>query len=305
MPTSRSPTGTRVVLPLHKGVSGYRGALPTVEEDEATGEIARLYDDVRATVRSTFVPTVFRALAVHPWYLVAAWKALKPNLSTVAAESVAGELRVACVDRLKALVGPPRPPAIALPEPARAEIRAVLETFFYVIPTFVVAVTALHEAWQGRPIAGHVSTGPLRTLPRGAPASMPSIALVSPDTQDARVRRIFESAALMLGRPEVPTLYRTLARWPDYLETVWESIADPGLLAGYRAAVPSLIQRVAAGCRGLPFPVSLDRAQVERSLDAEAASAIESILITYQRDMPETLLQIGRLLRDLQARQRR
>ena len=276
-------------------------ALPTVEEDEATGEIARLYDDMRATMRSTFVPTVVRALAVHPWYLAAAWTALKPNFSTVAAESIAGELRVACVERLKTLTGPPRPPAIALPEPTRAEIRAVLEAFFYVIPKFVVGVTALHEAWRGHPLPGRVSTGPVRTLPRGAPASMPSIPLVAADTQDPRLRGIFEGARLMLGRPEVPTLYRALARWPDYLEAVWESIADPRLLAGYRAAVPSLIQKVAAGSRSFPCPVSLDRAHVERSLDAGAASAIESILSTYQRDMPETLLQIGRLLRDLQA----
>ena len=275
-------------------------SLPTIEEDEATGEIAQLYDDVRATVRSTFVPTVIRALAVHPWYLAAAWTALKPNLATVAAESVAGDLRVACVERLKLLVGAARPPAIALPEPARAEIRGVLETFFYVVPKFVVAVTALHEAWVGRPIPGR-PTPPGRTLPRGAPASMPAVPLVPADTPDPRLRGIFQAVGLMLGRPEVPTLYRTLARWPDYLEAVWESIADARLLADYRAAVPSLIQGVATGCRRFPHAVALDRVQAERSLDADAVSAVETILVTYQRDMPETLLQIGRLLRDLQA----
>jgi len=276
-------------------------ALPTIEEAEATGEIAALYDDVRATMRSTFIPTVFRALAVHPAYLVPAWTMLRPNMATTTAETVAGGLRVACVDRLKLLVGAPRFPAAALLESERAEIRAVLETFFYVIPKFVAAVTALHEAWQGRPIPGRPPSGPARTLPRGAPSSMPSIPMVASDTPDPRVRRLFEAAATMLGRPEVPSLYRTLARWPHYLDAVWESIADPALLTGYRAAVPSLLGHVADGCRGFPFPVSLHRTGAARSLDPQAVSTIDAILATYQRDMPETLLQIARLLRDLQA----
>ena len=79
-------------------------ALPTIEEAEATGEIAALYDDVRATMRSTFIPTVFRALAVHRAYLVPAWTMLRRNMATTTAETVAGGLRVACVDRLKLLV---------------------------------------------------------------------------------------------------------------------------------------------------------------------------------------------------------
>jgi hypothetical protein len=307
--------------------------LPQIDEAEATGEVAALFEDIRSTMRSTFLPTVIRALAVHPSYLAPAWRALRPNLESMDAEQLAGQLRVACVDRLKPLVGRARPPAVKLSDTTRAEIRAVLETFFYVIPKFLVVVTALGEAWEGRPIAGRPHGDRVRKLPRGAPASMPAIPLLPSVTADQRVQRLFEAAArilgacrsiegrpgfagappsvgglggpsrppMFLGRPAVPSLYRTLARWPDYLEAVWESVIDEGVLAGYRAAAPRLLEELAHGCHGLPFAFTLDRATVSRSLDDEAVAAIGRILATFRQDTAETLFQIARLLRDLES----
>jgi len=275
--------------------------LAQVEEREATGEIAALYDDFRATMRSSFVPTVIRALAVHPSYLVPAWAALRPNLETLEAEELAGRLRVACVDRLKESVGPARSPVVSLTDATRAEIRAVLETFFYVIPKALVMITALREAWEGRPLTGHARAGQGRTVPRGAPASMPAIPLLPPEPDDPRVRRIFEAALRMLGGAAVPSLYRTLGRWPDYLEAVWESVIDERVLAAYRAAAPRLVDDVARGGHALPFAFALDRATGARILDAAGVAAIDTILAAYPRAMPETLLQVARLLRDLDA----
>src|SRR5262245_63649834 len=94
----------------------------------------------------------------------------------------------------------------------RGDIRAVLEAFFYVIPKAFVAVTALEEAWEGRPIRGRAGPPP-RSVPRGAPSSMPSVRLVDHAADDARVRRVFDDAIGALGRPVVPSLYRALAGW--------------------------------------------------------------------------------------------
>ena len=58
-----------------------------VEEGDAHGDIAAFYDDVRATIRSTFVPAVFRSLALHPAYVLPAWAALRANLASTEAEA--------------------------------------------------------------------------------------------------------------------------------------------------------------------------------------------------------------------------
>lgn len=270
-----------------------------VEEQDATGEIAALYDDFRATMRSSFVPTVIRALAAHPGYLVPAWTALRPNLEAMEAEQLAGRLRVACVERLKELVGPARSPGVSRANARRAEIRSVLETFFYVIPKTLVAVTALREAWEGRPIGGGARAGQERKIPRGAPAAMPAISLLPLEPDDPRLRRIFDAAARAVGQPTVPSLYRALGRWPDYLEAVWESALDARVLARYRAAGPGLVADLARGCHALPFAFAFDRAVAGRALSPDGLAAVDAILTGYQRTMPEVLLQIARFLRDL------
>jgi hypothetical protein len=272
--------------------------LEQTEEADARGEIGAFYDDFRATIRSTFVPTVFRALARHPAYVLPAWTALKPNLATTEAEQLAGRLRVTVVDRLKPIAKGRPLPAVSITDETRAEIRAVLETFFYVIPKAFVAVTSLREAWEGRPIRGRAGPPP-RTVPRGAPPSMPSVPLLDQAADDPRIRRVFDAATSVLGRPAVPSLYRTLARWPEYLESVWESVIDAQALTGYRTAVPALVQAAARGCHELPLAFAFDRATAARSLDAVALASVDAILSGFQRTMPETTFQIARLLRDL------
>jgi len=276
-------------------------AFSEVEETTATGPVAALYADLRATMRSTFVPTAFRALAFHSAYLIPAWTALRPNLASAEAETLAGRLRVTCVERLKEIVGRPRAPSVALDPVTHTDIRGVLETFFYVLPKFLLALIVLREAWEGRGLAGRVQIGSVRTVPPGAPASMPAVRLLPLDSDDPRVRRLFQAASRMMGRPEVPSLYRALARWPDYLEAVWDSVAEARIVEAYRVTVPGLVEELVHGCRTLPFAFVLDRATVARSVEPDGLTAIDGLLATYQRDMAETVLQTARLLRDLTA----
>jgi hypothetical protein len=272
--------------------------LEPIEEADARGEIAVFYDDFRATVRSTFVPTVFRALARYPGYMLPAWTALRPNLASTEAEQLAGRLRVIVIERLKPIVEGRPLPAIGMRPEARGEIRAVLEAFFYVVPKAFVALAALGEAWEGRPIRGRAGPPP-RTVPHGAPSSMPAVPLVDHATDDTRVRRMFDEATGVLGRPVVPSLYRALARWPEYLESVWRPLIDAAALAGYRDAAPALVEAAVRGCHGLPLVFAFDRATAARSLDGDALASIEWILSGFGRTMPETVFEIARLLRDL------
>jgi alkylhydroperoxidase family enzyme len=49
----------------------------TVSEKEATGNVKAVYEDIRATKKIDFVPNFWKALAINPDHLEAAWQKLK------------------------------------------------------------------------------------------------------------------------------------------------------------------------------------------------------------------------------------
>lgn len=48
-----------------------------VEESAASGEVAAIYADIRATFGLPFVPAMFKAIAHHPAYLKTSWERVK------------------------------------------------------------------------------------------------------------------------------------------------------------------------------------------------------------------------------------
>jgi len=48
-----------------------------VSEEEATGKVRKIFEDIKKTKQIDFVPNVWRALATNPDYLESAWKKLK------------------------------------------------------------------------------------------------------------------------------------------------------------------------------------------------------------------------------------
>lgn len=48
-----------------------------VSDEEATGRVREIFDDIKATKKIDFVPNVWRALAVNPEHLELAWNKLK------------------------------------------------------------------------------------------------------------------------------------------------------------------------------------------------------------------------------------
>ena len=65
--------------------------VPAIAESEATGDIAELYSDIRATLGVPVVNLIWRHLATFPGALSWAWNSLKPvyDDGTVAAQAAA------------------------------------------------------------------------------------------------------------------------------------------------------------------------------------------------------------------------
>ena len=52
-------------------------AIAMVAEEEATGRVKELYDDIRASLGTDFVPNMYRVMAAKPAYLEANWAKIK------------------------------------------------------------------------------------------------------------------------------------------------------------------------------------------------------------------------------------
>lgn len=48
-----------------------------VPEDEATGKVKAIYDDIREQLGTDFVPNLYRVMASNPEYLEANWNKVK------------------------------------------------------------------------------------------------------------------------------------------------------------------------------------------------------------------------------------
>lgn len=51
-----------------------------VNEEQATGKVKEVYDDIKETKRIDFVPNFWKALSVNPDHLEAVWKKLKVTM---------------------------------------------------------------------------------------------------------------------------------------------------------------------------------------------------------------------------------
>jgi alkylhydroperoxidase/carboxymuconolactone decarboxylase family protein YurZ len=49
----------------------------TVSDEEATGKVREVFDDIKATKNIDFVPNFWQALAINPDHLEATWQKLK------------------------------------------------------------------------------------------------------------------------------------------------------------------------------------------------------------------------------------
>lgn len=173
------------------------------------------------------------------------------------------------------------------------------------IPKAWPGVSGLREGWEGRPIDGPRDGADLGPLPRGVPAGMPDVPLLPEEPDDPALRRACEAARRRLGRPVVPSIYRTLDRWPAFLEAEREPMADPRALAKIRQRLPGLAAEAVRLARTLPVALAIDRERLGPALGAAGAGETANIRGTYPRTMPETLAQILRLLRDLEGEEAR
>ena len=261
--------------------------LAELPEDQATGRIAEIYDEIRRFSGVPYVSSLQRYVATLPGVLEWAWDALRPAL-------VSGEIprtgwRLAEQVRLV----PPAPPTgLGLTAADIAAIRNVAENFVRVSPVNLMTGACLALLLTGDPPSGTGFTAdwtpPAMLAPM--PGNVDPAGL--PEGQRAVLMRFLTQVD---GKPFLPALYRQLAHWPTLLAWLADELgprfAAPETAAARsafrqaaRAAAPAIVARLP----GLPPGPRPDAAMTQRILGT---------IDRYAETSPEMTM-FGRLVLD-------
>ena len=267
-----------------------------VDEHGARGETARIYHEIRQTLRVSGINLNFRTWAGFPHFFATMWAAMQPIAAARAFESASDELRAHAADLSLAF------PALGVRAPIgqsqRFQIERALALYHYINPklllfTVLVRRGLADERSGNRSFSGLAARG---SLPYGSPSNMAGMEMVDENPGERRLRRVFSDIRESLQLSSINSDYRTLALWPDYLEPAWGALRPLLETDAYRGAAHALgarAQRVADGLR-IPAGIELPRLAAE----GEKAEAVMEVTEQFERLLPPLILNVALFARD-------
>lgn len=214
-----------------------------LHEVDARGWQRSLYDDVKETFRAPIVNWVFRtAMANEPEFLRYAWGQVKPVFETRAFARLSVRYRDAVLGELEREEPLPayRPGDVDLGPTAYRELRGQVATYDVVAPRLAVLFETMDRALQGDPVGHEPAEDRAATAPipdwidrnRGR-----SPTLIDAEDVPEELAPTVDAIRAFHGFGEgLPSIYRTLAQWPTFLERMWTDV-EPHLTSDAFGAV--------------------------------------------------------------------
>ncbi len=268
--------------------------LTELSEQDATGDLARIYGEIRTFCAVPYVSSLQRHLATRPGWLQWAWAIARPAFVDGSAQTQAWQL----AEDLNLRPLPPLSQSalqvFGVDATGAQAIRDICNNFIRVSPTNLMLSGLLRQVLEGQTPNAPNTTRETWTPPPTLP-DLP--ALVHPDDLRTDERAVlFQFGTEVDGQPFVPGLYRMLAHWPVYLAHVAtvlvprfsdaETVACCQSLADrIDAAIPDLFARLPAQPNLPPAP------------SHDEFSAVLEALNRYRKTSPEMVV-FGTLIRD-------
>lgn len=253
-----------------------------IPETEAGEALRALYRDIQHTLRLSFTPQLFRALAVQERLFSHLWRALRPTI-TVYLERSTDELRAMTVDRVvQAADGSDQRARLREHGYADDEIGAIvaqLQVHHYIAPKLLLITHELQAALEGSSTS--VQSRVLWPQGRGVPPGMPRVEPIDPGRAEGTVAEIFADLRTTLDLPTVGDGFRALAHWPDVLEWAWSDLRDWARREGYRNLLEELRHEAQERARVLPrrlrdlAPDTLERRGLGEEEREQATQTVE------------------------------
>lgn len=195
-----------------------------ISEVDATGEIAKIYAEIRAELRVPVVNQIYRRLAAAPGGLEWAWP-------FVQAVTRSGDLERAARRLIEAVPFDEVSPSmvdefrdLGVDSDMKAEVCTVLDAYNRSNPMNLIAVKLLDNALlagQSAPILG-ARPEPVSDIPTPTLPPLVDIDVGGPDLRDIFLRLARQASGE--DATIIPTLFRHLGGWPDFLKAAADGI---------------------------------------------------------------------------------
>ncbi len=206
--------------------------LPEVAVRDASPEIAAIYERIMETTGVGSPALIYRHFAVYPGLLEWVWETVGPELEN-------GHVLAHALDAVRATDVVPLPTVSAdemrstgVDEAGQDMIGAMLTTYNRMNPVNLSLITAIRDLLDpaARTAADPTPLPPVPDAPTVTPVKLPAPIDLAAMPVHVRQTVLALSAAIPSpGTQVIPTLYRHLAIWPDFLMHL-----APGLLAAMK-----------------------------------------------------------------------
>ena len=205
--------------------------LNLVSDQQATGETAALFSQIRHDLGLAFTPTYYQALGYYPGFLAVHWKTISPIVRTAEFFRMADRLRAEAYTRehnylqIPDLCSAVRDANFSIG--AQRELTSVINHFYYRDAILLLICAMQSLAFEGSPSnAPDVNHAPHLVEKLVEPPDLPETAplLVPEENTSPAVRAIFEEIRRTLNLPVLTTDYLAIARWPDFLREYWAAL---------------------------------------------------------------------------------
>jgi len=244
-------------------------------------------DDMRHTLRMSWVDPAIRTVAAQPLFFTAAWSATRPNVTRSFATG-AEQIRTTSLDALRDGLRGSTPAHDEDDAPDLERFRRTIQAIHCAAPRVLLVI----QAWailarrQRLPGTG-LEEPPAR---RGVPAWQEGI-LSIPRSVPLESEALLDDATVALGVALTPPALRAAATSPYRLERAWRSLQHRVGTPEWNQAVMSIRRVAAEVLRSLPHPMDLQWDVLpRRGLTEDRRQALADHLAALAAAMPVSVL---------------
>ena len=189
--------------------------LSAISEAEATGETAKVFADIRATMKLPMITSIWRTLAGVPGGLQATWKAIKPLFESGYPDILLDQLLKPEFLPIPPLDAKKQLGALGLSEETWAGVGNIIDAYTRSNSLNLLALSALHVEPAGELPQGisAMNAEPIPQLPT----------LLEYDEIAPKIWQLLLKINQFGASPDEPglaTLWRHLAHWPSFLSVI-------------------------------------------------------------------------------------
>jgi len=267
-------------------------SIAAIDEGAATGELAALFADIRATLGVGVVNLIWRHLATIEGALPWAWSAVRPLYVDGVIEAEAERLRA----RMR-LLDLPRVPSevltsVGLDAAAMSGVKTVIATYDRSNTMNLLALSSLLASLDGDVALGGQASGGRTGGVEGALPRLLNESDVAPETW-ALVLRLNMLGERDEGRV-LASMYRHLAHWPGVLALAWTLLAPADADGSLGGAIADNLAGARARARSLA--AMLKPSSAAHLPPAERAAARKAITLFVDHPIGK-MVTICRMLR--------